>query len=431
MRIGFDVSQTGRGRAGCGYFADSLVRRLAEIDRLNEYIIYPTFGDHYWDPTWRQTVCRVKQQNFRLGLAHHSREAAKDFWNARPTERDALLGYPDVLHSNNFFCPIDLRSARLVYTLYDLSFLANPEWTTEANRAGCFTGVFNASLHADFILAISHYSRRHFFEVFPHYPAERVAVSYPASRFALRPDLCRPSKLGFLLPDQYWLSVGTIEPRKNHRRLLAAYARLKAYLGKTFPLVLAGANWLVDDLKRWLDENNLRDDVVVLGYVDDSTVQWLYQNCFASLYPSLFEGFGLPVVEALSLGAPVIASNCSSIPEIVGEAGLLVDPFRDETIFTAMIQLIYSPGRREQMKVAALLQSQNFTWESTACSVLAAYEKVSRLPRLSGSPCHERAPLISAEPGDGEMTQDRAEQPSRQFGAKRLALLPGTCSSHT
>lgn len=399
MRIGYDVSQTGRGRAGCGYFAHSLVTHLAAVDAANDYVLYPTFGDFYWDPDAAAATTRIDRPNFRRGPTQASWEAARSFWRHPAPDWEDPLGRPDIVHSNNFFCPTALRRARLVYTLYDLSFLEHPEHTQEKNRLGCFEGVFAASLHADHILAISRYSRRHFLEVFPHYPADRVSVVHLASRYAGSPDVPRPPQeaLAALEPGRFWVSVGTLEPRKNHRRLLRAYARLKARLGRTYPLVLAGGRgWLLDDLEPTIDELGLGGDVVLTGYAPEDVVVWLYQNCFACLYPSLFEGFGLPVVEAMSLGAPVVTSNATSLPEVVGEAGLLVDPLSEQSIERAMADLVDNAGLRERLKRQARQQAGKFTWEGAARAVLGCYEEVLKRPRFAAGAAGGGVPVSAA-----------------------------------
>ena len=383
MKIGFDVSQTGKSKAGCGYFADSLIRHLAEIDSENNYILYPTFGDLYWDPEWASGTCRIHRPNFQCTSGNKTLAAAKVFWNHPSADFETHLGNPDIIHSNNFYCPTGLYNARLVYTLYDLSFLIYPEWTTEQNRTGCFDGVFNASLYADFIFSISRYSRKHFLEIFPHYPADRIVVVYPGSRFIGPREISKPEKLSILKPDKFWLNVGVIEPRKNHQGLLQAYALLKGNLGKTFPLVLAGGRgWLMDDFEEKLEALNLRQDVILLDYVDDETLQWLYQNCFAFIFPSLFEGFGLPVLEAMSLGAPVIASHVSSIPEIVGQAGILVDPRNEERLAQAMRKLVTDPNFRIDLKEKTIQQASQFPWKSAAGAVLQAYREMLSRDRL-------------------------------------------------
>lgn len=377
MKIGFDVSQTGRSKAGCGYFADSLIRSLAQVDTHNDYLLYPTFGTTFWDPEW-SAAAQISQPNFRRGLGHRSFEEMQRFWADPPPDFELQLGQPDLIHANNYFCPTGLRTARLVYTLYDLGFIEMPEFTTEANRIACFDGVFRASLYADRIIAISAYSRQHFLQTFPHYPSERITVVYPASRLMKRDDLIKPKQLTQLQSDQFWLTVGTLEPRKNHRRLLQAYARLKAHLGKTYPLVLAGGKgWLMDDFERTVDELGLRQDVILLGYVDDVTLQWLYQNCFAFVYPSLFEGFGLPVLEAMSVGAPVIVSKVTSLPEIVKEAGLLIDPLDEENLLATMLNLTLEQSRRNNLRQQAITRASRFSWENAAKQAMTIYQEMT------------------------------------------------------
>jgi glycosyltransferase involved in cell wall biosynthesis len=383
MKIGFDVSQTGQLKAGCGYFAESLIRHLAAMDSVNEYILYPTFGDFYFDPEWAETTFLPPQDNFQRAAGHKSHEEAQIFWR-RPLE--PLPGNPDLIHSNNFFCPGDLKKTRLVYTLYDLSFVSHPEWTTEANRIGCFNGVFNASLYADQIISISEYSRQHFLETFPHYPADRITVIPLASRFSGRTGIARSQKLSNLQPQSFWLNVGTIEPRKNQLRLLQAYARLKSSQERAFPLVIAGGKgWLMNSFEREIKDLGLEQNVIVTDYVSNEDLQWLYENCFAFVYPSLFEGFGLPVLEAMSLEAPVISSNTTSIPEVAGSAGILVDPLQEKAIFQAMMNLSEGTVNRDSLRQKSLEQSQKFSWASSARKTLAVYhEAISLKSRPAG-----------------------------------------------
>jgi glycosyltransferase involved in cell wall biosynthesis len=383
MKIGFDVSQTGAYRAGCGYFARSLIRALTAGGVHDSFLLYPTFGNFFYDADWRRTTYAPEHPHCGRGLAFADFEGCYRFWTTPPRDFEDRLGRPDVVHSNNFFCPRHLRRARLVYTLYDLSFLENPEWTTEINRTGCLEGIFQASLHADHIVAISHFSKRHFLQVFPHYPEERITVVHLASRFQNFTRAPHPGALARLRPEQFWLCVGTLEPRKNHDRLLAAYANLKARLGRTWPLVLAGGKgWLMDDLNRRIDSLGLSEDVVITGYLDDEALKWLYQNCFAALYPSLFEGFGLPVLEAMSLGAAVISSNVTSIPEIAGDVALLVDPLRGDEIAQAMYRLTTQNGLRARLRDGAERQAGQFRWEDAAQTTLQCYEQAVLAPCL-------------------------------------------------
>src|SRR5579871_6459485 len=241
MRIGFDVSQTGLNKAGCGYYADSLVRELVEVDLDDEFLLYPTFGNGAWDATWPRSTIRLNRPNVRLGLGHRTANDLDDFWRTPPPDLERQLGDPDVIHTNNYFCPTTIRHARIVYTLHDLAFVEHPEWSTEANRLTCFNGAFNASLHADHVVAVSEYTQRHFLATFPHFPPERISVVYQASRFEpTSASRTQPARLRHLTPDGYWLAVATLEPRKNFERLVHAYLRLASELGTVPPLVLAG-----------------------------------------------------------------------------------------------------------------------------------------------------------------------------------------------
>lgn len=385
MRIGFDVSQTGRLKAGCGYFADGLIRELAKIDSENQYILYPAVGDLYWDPDCATSTFSTDRPNFSRAPAPKDFGESQQFWRNPPEDFEERLGRPDIIHVNNFFCP-KVKRARLVYTLYDLSYLEEPAWTSEGNRTGCFQGSFGASVLADRLIAISEHSRRHFLEVFPHYPKDRIATVYPGSRFERRSSVARPERFAELTPDAFWLSVATLEPRKNHKKMLEAYVSLPAEIRLMYPLVLAGGRgWLMEEFEAAL--TGLNRDVKSTGYVSDAELQWLYENCFAFLYPSLFEGFGLPVLEAMSLGAVVIASNSTSIPEIVGSAGILVDPHEVEEIAETMRRLATGEICREPLRSLAASRARTFSWPSAARQVLELY---ADLASAKASSCGER-----------------------------------------
>jgi glycosyltransferase involved in cell wall biosynthesis len=375
MRIGFDVSQTGQLKAGCGYFAESLGQALVELGAEHAFLLYPTFGAGYWDPTWpTSTLDLPAAPNARRGLGHADFARLEAFWREPPPDLDHRLGTPDIVHSNNFFCPITLRRARLVYTLHDLAFIEHPEWTTAANWHTCFTGVFQASLYADHVLAVSKYTRSQFLSTFPYFPADRITVVAEASRFLGPTGAPPPPALQHLAPGAFWLSVGTTEPRKNQLRLIEAYARLRARGETTYPLVLAGGRgWLMDDLDARLAALDVHHAVVRLGYVDDAALQWLYENCTAFCYPSLLEGFGLPVVEAMSLGAAVLTSTSSALPEVVGDAGILVDPLSVDAIYAGLRTLAASAETRRTLQARARTHAAQFSWRTTARQVLDRY----------------------------------------------------------
>lgn len=383
MRIGFDVSQTGSRKAGCGYFAASLVSALARSGGDHDYVLYPAFGDLYFEKNQGSCV-RPRGGRVRIGPRFRRFSDQKRFFQHPPRDFEKRLGNPYIVQANNFFCPTGLSRSRLVYTLYDLSFLENPDWSKEDNRVGCFEGVFRAAMLADGLVAISEFSRAHFLRIFPHYPPERTFVAHLASRFDPGGPQKRPKAAEGLEPGRFWLSVGTVEPRKNHAGLFRAYAEWKRASGGGLPLVLAGGQgWLVDDLAGLVAELGIGRDIVFTGYLADEELAWLYAGCRGFLYPSHFEGFGLPVLEAMGLGAPVIASDRTSITEIAAGAALLVDPSDPRGLARAMERLAGDEAMCGELSDKARRRAGMFSWDKTAGAVLGAYQAVASLPRFA------------------------------------------------
>ena len=380
MHICLDISQTGSGKAGCGYFAHALAKSMLELAPEHRYSLCPSFGDFYFDALM-PILSPYTGRSVHYGPRHLTKEGAHVFWTAVDVE--ALLGQPDIVHANNFWCPVQLTQSRLIYTFYDMAFAAEPAWTTEANRIGCFEGVFRSAITADWVVAISEASRAHYLSVFPRFPEDRIRVIYPCSRFSdSSAEGKRPKALEHIPTGQYWLSVGTIEPRKNQRRLAEAYARYLALGGKPMPLVLAGGKgWLMEDFQKHLTALRIDAQVVMTGYVSDDELIWLYCNCYANLYPSLFEGFGLPVLEGMQFGAATLTTNSTSLPEVTGDAAILLAPEDGEGWAQAMLSLAANPPERERLCGVAREQAQRFDWKNSATALLHLYEEAVASPR--------------------------------------------------
>lgn len=380
MHIGFDISQTGSGKAGCGYFSHAMIGAMLDLAPENRYSLFPSFGDFYFDSKM-PIMNPYEGKNTHYGPRHLTRETSRQFWNGEGVEES--LHHPDIIHSNNFWCPTQLVSSRLIYTFYDMGFAVNPAWTTEANRVGCFDGVFRSAVAADWVLAISEASKAHYLSVFPFFPEERMRVIYPCSRFedaSMQGKM--PKALEGIKTAGFWLNVGTIEPRKNQHRLAEAYTRYLALGGNPMPLVLAGGKgWLMDDFQKHLDRLGIKDKVIMTGYVSDEELIWLYRNCYANLYPSLFEGFGLPVLEGMQFGAPTLTSRTSSVPEVAGDAAILLEPEDVEGWAQSMSRLASSRGERDQLRLAAIEQAKMFDWKNSAAALLDLYEQARILPK--------------------------------------------------
>src|SRR5260370_26937524 len=180
MHIGFDVSQTGSQKAGCGYYEDALIKAMLVVAPQNRYSLFPSFGDFFFNAQM-PILNPYRGAQVHYGPRHLTRESARNFWNQAQLE--SALVHPDIIHCNNFWSPIQITSSRLIYTLYDLGFATDADWTTEANRVRCFDVMFQSSVAADWIVAISENSRAPYLCVFPHFPSDRIRLVYPFSRF--------------------------------------------------------------------------------------------------------------------------------------------------------------------------------------------------------------------------------------------------------
>jgi glycosyltransferase involved in cell wall biosynthesis len=210
----------------------------------------------------------------------------------------------------------------------------------------------------------------------------RVEVVYPAISEAFQPiddqDLLDGvrSKYNLHFPFLFWVSV--IEPRKNVPRLLQAYARLKNDIDIPHRLVLGGGlGWMYEPVFQTVEELNLGEDVVFLGHVPDEDLPALYNLADVFVFPSIYEGFGIPPLEAMACGTPVVTSNTSSLPEAVGDAGLMAGPTDVDGIAEAVAQILTNPTLRQDLRRRGLERARLFTWKASAEKILAIYRRLS------------------------------------------------------
>ena len=378
LRIGFDVAQTCQERAGCGWYADSLARALAAAGPENEFFLYHHFGQWFNESTAHGTHIDAPWVHEPLGGLDPEEAAA--LWEQIRAGAKPLPGEPDIVHANSYQAPF-VGAARQVFTVYDVSYWMHPEFTTEDNRRICQNGVFAALQRADGFLFISESSHREFERILPGWlerNGKPWAVTLLGSREqAAMPDSpSRPAR-----DDSYWLAVGTLEPRKNYETLLDAIDLYWEQSSLRVPLHIAGGGgWKSDALKRQLTRLEAQGRVKRLGYVPDAELLRLYAGARALVYPSWHEGFGLPVLEAMGQGAPVICSDRASLPEVGGDAALYIDPSSAQAMCDAMLALDADPVRRGELAEASRQQAARFSWEKTARATLEFYRRVLDAP---------------------------------------------------
>ena len=374
MKIGFDVSQTAEEKAGCGFVADQLIRHLVQLDHDNNYLLYPTFYS-YRHPDFTNAT-KPEAQNCTFHFAGMTFREMVRGWETPMDDRTSWLGNPDIIHANNFSCFKD-HQARIVYTLYDLTPLICPEFLLEQNRINCFDGLYSASTYADHCVAISENTKKDFLHFFPHYPENRVSViplgTRPGIKCITDKEVTQKVLQKFAIHpgDEFWLGVGTIEPRKNYRLLIEAFSQLK---DDKFLIIAGGEGWLESELGTRVSQLGIEKRVIFPGYMSDLELSVLYSSCFAFVYPSFYEGFGLPVLEAMSCGAAVIASKTASLPEVGGEAALYIDPQFAEDLAEQMKFLATHPGKRNEHRTLSLEQAKKFSWERAAKALQETYE---------------------------------------------------------
>lgn len=283
----------------------------------------------------------------------------------------------DLLHSPDFIAPLR-GGKRHVITVHDLSFIHYPEYITAESRH-YYNGQIEASVwRADHILAPSEATKADLVDILA-VPGDKITVHPEGVEDQFKPlpdEHSRPVVEALGLPRCYLLAVGTMEPRKNLVGLARAYRELKLDYPDAPKLVMVGRpGWHFDQLMADLLDVGVNDDLIIRHDVTDAQLPALYNRALALIAPSFYEGFGLTALEAMACGTAPIVSRVSSLPEIVGDVGALIDPHDIGSIAAALSRALSDSHWREQQEAAALRQAARFRWSDTARIVLECYER--------------------------------------------------------
>jgi len=391
LRIGLDYTPAIRQRAGIGRYTRGLVQALAALDRQNEYVLLEAGRRK---SGIRESGNQEDRENTFPPNFHHrplplSERTLAILWHRLrlPLPVDLFTGEVDLFHSPDFLLP-PLRHGRAILTVHDLSFRRLPECADAALAAYLNRAVPPSIQRADLILADSLSTKADLVELLG-VPAAKIEVLYPGVGDTYQPvrdeTTLAAVRQKYNLPDNFVLFVGTIEPRKNLPTLLQAWAHCNLQSGpRTAPrlgaicnkLVIAGGKgWLYAETFATVERLGLSGDVVFLGYVPEADLPALYSLARLFVFPSLYEGFGLPPLEAMACGTPVICAHTSSLPEVAGDAALLVDPLDADGLAAAMQQALGDEGLRARLVERGLRQAARFTWRAAAQQLLAIYER--------------------------------------------------------
>jgi glycosyltransferase involved in cell wall biosynthesis len=295
-----------------------------------------------------------------------------------PIPVETWTGPLDLFHAADFALPPTRRGAKTIVTVHDLAFERHPDETMPGMLAHLRRVVPRSVQRADHIIAVSEATRRDVIELYAA-PADKVTVipHGVASRFHPHSSAqeIAATRAKFKLPDApLILTVGTLQPRKNHLRLIQAFAQMP-HTDATL-VIAGGPGWSYDAVTREVERLNLRDRVIFTGHLGDDDLIALYHASTIFAYPALYEGFGLPVLEAMACGVPVLAANTSSLPEVTASAALLVDPLDVDAIATALSQLLTDDALRASLIEKGKARAHSFTWARAAQQTWDLYERL-------------------------------------------------------
>lgn len=369
-RIAIDYTPAYEQGAGIGRLVRELVKALAYEDTLTEYRLFVSGAklDDLPSPpstnfTWRPTRVNPKW----LARIWH-----RLHW---PVPVQIFTGDVDLYHATDFVLPPVRAGTKTLLTVHDLSFMRVPEAASPRLRAYLNDVVPRSTRRATHIIADSSATKADLIDVYKLSPEKiTVLLSGVDPRFKPFEGDTASIRDKYGIPSRpYIFSVGTVQPRKNYGRVIEALAILRNQ-GRDVGLVIAGGRgWLEDPIYATIKNARMSDYVHLIGFADDADLPALYSDAVCMAYPSLYEGFGFPILEGMACGTPVVTANVSSLPEVAGDAAILVDPYDTDAIADALRRVIDETDLRDRLIQRGLKQIKFFTWERSARQLLELY----------------------------------------------------------
>jgi glycosyltransferase involved in cell wall biosynthesis len=365
MRIGIDFRSSTGQRAGIGTYFHHLVENLAKIDAEDRYILY----------------IRTPRRNLVVPNDRFTVKAFNGpliFWHMRVIF-DVLFSKCDLFVTPSFIPATILPKDSCVLFIADATGHIFPQYHTLKVRI--LTRLHRmAARRAKKILTISQASKNDIVTHF-HVAADKIAVTYLAASEDFKQILEQPRldsvRRRYRLPERYILFVGSIEPRKNLVGLINAFAKVRTKIDRKL-VIAGGGGWLNSDIYETIKDLNLTDSVVFTGYVPQDDLAAIYNLADVFVFPSFYEGFGIPPLEAMSCGVPVIVSHAASLPEVVGDAALTVDPYDTGALAEAIYRIIHDRTLRDELIRKGFSRVKQFSWRLTAEETLGAFSKADR-----------------------------------------------------
>ena len=377
MKILLDAFPLNAPKSGVGYYTYHLLKALSKIYQNEDEFIY-FYGRRFSkniidrpatvDAATRKTLKALFRDPYRI--TQPIKELIFKFGAKRIN--------PDIYHDTNYV--LLPYSGRQVVTVFDMSIKRFPE-THPAGRVKFFNEYFDKRIpKADHILSISEFTKNELIEIMGISPDKITVTPLAQPENFYRPSFRQIQKFkkDNQLPDNYFLYLGNIEPRKNLITLIQAFKHFSDS-NHNIKLILAGSQtWLSETVIQEIKNLNLENSVFMPGYVNEKDLPLWYASALAFVYPSKYEGFGLPVIEAMATGTPVITSNVSSLPEVAGDAAILIPPDDIDSWASSMSAIANPSKMREKLISSGLARAETFSWEKCARMTHDVYEKVIR-----------------------------------------------------
>lgn len=378
LKIAFDAQPLVDGeKTGVGFCEAGIVRSLVSLFSEHKYVLdYFSFKKDV-----RGLIVSYEKDCTFNGCNWIPGSIYKLIWAFFPVPYRLFFGRnSDLTHFFNFHVPPGVYGKK-VSTVHDLAFKVFPETVRLKTKIMLNLTLKKSCRRADKITTVSQFTKEELMK-FLDVPESKIVVvpnGVDLNRFFPQIDglIIDGIKSKYGIDGQYLLYLGTLEPRKNIERLIKAYALLKSILPDAPKLVLAGRKgWMYESIFKTVSELKLENSVIFTGYIEDSEAPALLGGATAFLFPSLYEGFGMPPLEAMACGTPVLTSNCSSLPEVVGDAAVLVDPYSVEEIAEGMERLVTDAGLRKELSEKGLERAKDFTWERSAKILMDVYKSL-------------------------------------------------------
>lgn len=374
MRIGFNFQTMDKYISGVEYYGLGLLNGLLRIDERNEYVVFTNQPD-----LLRQHVPQAANLS-TVEVEYLKTRAARICWEHTRLPRLSVKYKLDVLHCPSYICPLRKLSVPYVVTIHDTIAIDRPQWCKQTNALYFNLFMKAAAKKASRIISVSERStddiKRNF-----NLPCSKIRTIYSGIdnifRAAKNSARCCEVRANYNLPQRYILYVGNIEPKKNIGTLLRVQKKLRE---KDLPhkLVIVGKrSWAAKAEMRELSREIASGNVVCPGYVDRNDLPYVYRMADVFVFPSLYEGFGFPPLEAMACGTPVISSRSGSLAETLSDAAIIVEPHNTEQIVQAIYSMITNSSVREKYAQMGLERSSMFNWDSAAEQTLSVYKEVA------------------------------------------------------